>query len=182
MSGGVIITQLVTIPIGLAVGRYAPRLPRKPIFLVGFAVLPIRGLLYLLADSPAALLSLQVLDGIGAGVFGVMLTLMIGDLTRGSGHFSFALGIGAACVGLGAALSNLLAGTIAHVSGYSTAFLVLAAVAAAALILFAVAMPETRHPNPSREDVPPGARPAVATLPAAALPLTPAVPPAATLP
>nr|WP_296799903.1 MFS transporter [Variovorax sp.] len=103
-----------------------------------------RGLLYLLADSPAALLALQVLDGIGAGIFGVMLTLMIGDLTRGSGRFNFALGLGAACVGLGAALSNLLAGSIAHAAGYGTAFVVLAAIAAAALALFALAMPETR--------------------------------------
>lgn len=145
LSGGVIVTQLVTIPIGLAVGRWAPRLPRKPIFLVGFAVLPVRGLLYLLADSPTALMALQVLDGIGAGIFGVMLTLTVSDLTRGSGHFNFALGIGAACVGLGAALSNLLAGTVAHAAGYGTAFAVLAGIAAGALTLFAVAMPETRE-------------------------------------
>lgn len=144
LSAGVIVTQLVTIPIAMAVGRWAPRLARKPVFLVGFAVLPVRGLLYLLADSPAALLALQVLDGIGAGIFGVMLTLMIGDLTRGSGRFNFALGLGAACVGLGAALSNLLAGSIAHAAGYGTAFVVLAAIAAAALALFALAMPETR--------------------------------------
>jgi MFS family permease len=144
LSAGVIVTQLVTIPIAMAVGRWAPRLARKPVFLVGFAVLPVRGLLYLLADSPAALLALQVLDGIGAGIFGVMLTLMIGDLTRGSGHFNFALGLGAACVGLGAALSNLLAGSIAHAAGYGAAFVVLAAIAAAALALFALAMPETR--------------------------------------
>lgn len=144
LSAGVIVTQLVTIPIAMAVGRWAPRLARKPVFLVGFAVLPVRGLLYLLADSPAALLALQVLDGIGAGIFGVMLTLMIGDLTRGSGHFNFALGLGAACVGLGAALSNLLAGSIAHTAGYGSAFVVLAAIAAAALALFALAMPETR--------------------------------------
>ncbi|MDP9901335.1 MFS transporter [Variovorax ginsengisoli] len=145
LSGGVIVTQLVTIPIGLAVGRWAPKLPRKPIFLVGFAVLPVRGLLYLLADSPASLLALQVLDGIGAGVFGVMLTLMLSDLTRGSGHFNFALGIGAACVGLGGALSNLVAGTVAQSSGYDTAFLMLSGVAALALALFALGMPETRH-------------------------------------
>lgn len=147
MSAGVIVTQLVTIPIGLAVGRWAPRLARKPIFLVGFAVLPLRGLLYLLADSPAALLALQVLDGVGAGIFGVMLTLMISDLTRGSGHFNFALGIGAACVGLGAALSNLVAGTVANAAGYGTAFVLLAGIAAAALALFAIAMPETRRPG-----------------------------------
>lgn len=147
MSAGVVVTQLVTIPIGLAVGRWAPRLARKPIFLVGFAVLPLRGLLYLLADSPAALLALQVLDGVGAGIFGVMLTLMISDLTRGSGHFNFALGIGAACVGLGAALSNLVAGTVANAAGYGTAFVLLAGIAAAALALFAIAMPETRRPG-----------------------------------
>lgn len=154
LSGGVIVTQLVTIPIALAVGRWAPRLARKPIFLVGFAVLPVRGLLYLLADSPAALLSLQVLDGVGAGIFGVMLTLMIGDLTRGSGHFNFALGIGAACVGLGAALSNLVAGTVAHLAGYGTAFVMLAGVAACALTLFALAMPETRDRRRSMANAP----------------------------
>ena len=145
LSGGVIVTQLVTIPIGLAVGRWAPRLPRKPIFLVGFAVLPVRGLLYLLADSPTTLMALQMLDGIGAGIFGVMLTLTVSDLTRGSGHFNFALGLGAACVGLGAALSNLVAGTVAHSAGYGTAFAVLTGIAAGALTLFAVAMPETRE-------------------------------------
>ena len=163
LSGGVIVTQLVTIPIALAVGRWAPRLARKPIFLVGFAVLPVRGLLYLLADSPAALLSLQVLDGIGAGIFGVMLTLMIGDLTRGSGHFNFALGIGAACVGLGAALSNLVAGTVAHLAGYGTAFVLLAGIAACALMLFALAMPETRDRRRSM-----ASGPAAAALTAAA--------------
>jgi MFS family permease len=154
LSAGVIVTQLVTIPIALAVGRWAPRLARKPIFLAGFAVLPVRGLLYLLADSPAALLALQVLDGIGAGIFGVMLTLMIGDLTRGSGHFNFALGIGAACVGLGAALSNLVAGTVAHAAGYGTAFVLLAGIAACALMLFALAMPETRDRRGSMANTP----------------------------
>jgi len=165
LSGGVIVTQLVTIPIGLAVGRWAPRLPRKPIFLVGFAVLPVRGLLYLLADSPSALLALQLLDGIGAGIFGVMLTLTISDLTRGSGHFNFALGLGAACVGLGAALSNLVGGAVAHAAGYGTAFAVLAGLAAGALTLFAVGMPETRETRETRGQVPsPAGAPAASAL------------------
>lgn len=145
LSAAVIVTQLVTIPIGLAVGRWAPRLARKPIFLLAFAVLPVRGLLYLVVHSPAGLIALQVLDGIGAGVFGVMLTLMVSDLTRGSGRFNFALGISAVAVGAGAALSNLVAGTIAQASGYSASFVSLAGVAAVALVLFAFGMPETRH-------------------------------------
>jgi len=163
LSWGVIVTQLVTIPIGLAVGRWAPRLPRKPIFLAGFAVLPVRGLLYVLADSPAALLALQLLDGLGAGIFGVMLTLMISDLTRGSGHFNLALGLGATCVGLGAALSNLLGGSVAHAAGYGMAFSVLAGIAAAALALFALAMPETRGQGHS-----PAGKPAASALTSAA--------------
>lgn len=147
LSAGVVVTQLVTIPIGLAVGRWAPRLARKPIFLVAFAVLPLRGLLYLMVHSPAGLLALQVLDGIGAGVFGVMMTLMVSDLARGSGHFNLALGAGAVAVGSGAALSNLLAGQVAQAGGFHAGFLVLAGVAALALLLFSLAMPETRrHP------------------------------------
>lgn len=145
LSAGVVITQLVTIPIGLAVGRWAPRLSRKPLFLIAFGVLPLRGLLYLVVHSPTGLMALQVLDGIGAGIFGVMLTLMVSDLTRGSGHFNLALGLGAVAVGSGAALSNLVAGLVAQSAGFATSFLVLAGVAAAALALFALGMPETRH-------------------------------------
>jgi MFS family permease len=161
LSAGVIITQLVTIPIGLAVGRWAPRLSRKPIFLIAFAVLPVRGLLYLAVHSPAGLMALQVLDGVGAGVFGVMLTLVVSDLTRGSGHFNLALGFGAVAVGLGAALSNLVAGLVAQASGFSTSFVVLAGVAAAALALFALGMPETRRGHAASTDATP-AEPAVA--------------------
>jgi MFS family permease len=145
LSAAVIITQLVTIPIGLAVGRWAPRLARKPIFLLAFAVLPVRGLLYLVVQGPAGVIGLQVLDGIGAGVFGVMLTLMVSDMTRGSGRFNFALGISAVAVGSGAALSNLVAGTIAQAWGYAASFVALAGVAAMALALFAFGMPETRR-------------------------------------
>jgi len=145
LSAGVVVSQLVMIPIGVAVGRWAPRLPRKPIFLIGFAVLPGRGLLYLLADTPATMVALQLLDGIGAGVFGVMLTLMISDLTRGSGRFNLALGIGAVAVGVGAALSNLLAGAIVKAGGYALGFTALSAIATLALILFVLAMPETRR-------------------------------------
>jgi MFS family permease len=91
---------------------------------------------------------LQLLDGIGAGVFGVMQILMVGDLTRGSGHFNLGLGIVATAVGLGAACSNLLAGMVAKSAGYNSSFLTLSAIAALALLMFAAAMPETRRAAP----------------------------------
>ena len=51
---------------------------RKPIYLIAFAVLPLRGLLYTLSNNPYFLVAVQVLDGIGSGTFGVML-LVIAD-------------------------------------------------------------------------------------------------------
>jgi len=80
---------------------------------------------------------------------------MIGDLTRGSGHFNFALGIGATSVGSGAALSNLVDGTVAHLVGYGAAFLMLAGIATMELMLFALAMPETRDQRRSRANAAP---------------------------
>ncbi len=143
LSGSVIATQLISIPIGLALSRWAPGRARRPLFLTAFAVLALRGLLYLRVDHPLGLLALQLLDGAGACLFGIMLTLVIGDLTRGRGHFSLVLGLAGTCVGLGAAASNLLAGHLAHTAGPGTAFALLALVACAALLLFAARMPET---------------------------------------
>jgi predicted MFS family arabinose efflux permease len=149
MSASLVITQLMTMGIGLAVSRWAGGLPRKPIFLLAFLVLPLRAALYLLTDDPVPLVALQFLDGIGAGVFGVMQILVVGDLTRGSGHFNLGLGIVATAVGIGAAFSNLLAGAVAGSAGYNAGFVTLGAVSLAALLLFALAMPETR-PGPRR--------------------------------
>ena len=135
---------LGTMAIGAAVGRHAGNLPRKPVFLAAFLVLPVRALLYLGVSDPRALIALQLLDGIGAGVFAVMQTLVISDLTRGSGHFNLGLGILATALGSGAALSNLLAGLVVRHAGYAEGFATLAAIAVMALGLFWTAMPETR--------------------------------------
>jgi MFS family permease len=145
LSASLVITQLITIGVSLTVGHYAEQLPRKPIYLLAFLVLPLRALLYLGFDSPDALVGLQILDGIGTGVFTVMQTLVIGDLTRGSGHFNLGLGILATALGAGAAFSNLLAGLVVKYAGYAAGFGTLGVIACAALALFWIAMPETRR-------------------------------------
>jgi len=70
--------------------------------------------------------------------------LVIGDLTRGSGRFNLGQGVVGTAVGVGAACSNLLAGVVARSAGFNASFVTLAAIALCALLLFAVAMPETR--------------------------------------
>jgi len=107
------------------------------------AVLMLRGMLYPLSGNPYWLLSVQLLDGVGAGIFGALFPLVVADLTRGTGHFNISQGAIATAAGLGGALSTTAAGLIVVKAGYSAAFLFLAAVAGAGLIGFATMMPET---------------------------------------
>jgi len=148
MSACIIAAQLIMLPIAIAVGRNADRLGRKPILLIGFAVLPIRALLYTLSDQSWWLIAVQLLDGVGAGIFGAITPLVVADLMRGTGRFNVAQGAVATLQGIGASSSGLIAGVIVDQAGYTVAFLAAAAVAAVALAALAVFMPETAsHPH-----------------------------------
>jgi MFS family permease len=129
--------QTVMIPVALAAGRFAHSWGRKAVFLIGFAALPIRGALYTLTDNPYFLVGVQLMDGIGAAIFGVVSVLVIADLTRGTGRFNFTQGVGAS-------LSNGITGFIVQRAGFNAAFLFLAGVATFALGMFWVFMPETK--------------------------------------
>ena len=72
MSACIVAAQAVMLPIALLVGRTADTWGRKPLFLAGFAVLPIRAVLYTLSDNSFWLVGVQVLDGVGAGIFGAL--------------------------------------------------------------------------------------------------------------
>lgn len=139
----IIVAQLVMIPMALMVAKKGKAWGRKPIFLAAFIVLPFRGVLFTLSDDPYYVVAVQVLDGIGAGIFGAMFILVIADLTRGTGHFNLALGAATTIQGIGAALSPGLAGAVAVAASFHVALLVLAGIAVLALIVFVIGVPET---------------------------------------
>ena len=147
MSACIVAAQLVMLPIALLVGRTADTWGRKPLFLAGFAVLPIRAVLYTFSDNSFWLIGVQVLDGVGAGIFGALTPLVIADIMRGTGRYNLAQGAVATAQGIGASLSGLTAGVIVDHYGYSVTFLSLGAVAAVALIVFAIWMQETSEPG-----------------------------------
>ncbi|RMT77878.1 Major facilitator transporter [Pseudomonas savastanoi pv. nerii] len=151
-SACIVAAQLVMVPAALLVGMKADDWGRKPLLLAGFLILPIRGVLYTLSDDPYWLVAVQMLDGIGAGA---LFPLMVKDLTQGSGRFNVSLGALSTLFGLGAALSNGLAGFVVHAAGYSAAFLTLAGVAAAAFCLLLVAVPETLSRSNNEPDLKP---------------------------
>ena len=143
MSSCIIAAQFIMLPVALAVGHTADRIGRKPILLIGFAVLPVRAVLYTFSNSAPWLIGVQLLDGIGAGIFGAITPLVIADLMRGTGRYNLAQGAVATLQGVGASLSGLAAGVMVDHFGYTTAFLGLGAAACVALAALFFAMPET---------------------------------------
>jgi MFS family permease len=143
MSSCIIAAQLVMLPMALLVGRKADNWGRKPLFLLGFGILPIRAALYPLSDNSFWLIGVQLLDGIGAGIYGALTPLVVADIMRGTGRYNLALGAMATMQGIGASLSGLASGVIVDHFGYSAGFLTLGAAALVAFIVFAIAMPET---------------------------------------
>lgn len=142
-SACIVAAQLVMVPVALLVGAKADVWGRKPLLLAGFLILPLRGVLYTLSDDPYWLVAVQLLDGIGAGVFGALFPVVVKDLTQGTGHFNISLGALSTVFGLGAALSSSVAGIVVQEAGYIAAFLTLAVIAGVAFGLLLLAVPET---------------------------------------
>jgi MFS family permease len=141
----IIVPQAIVALASPSVGRKAQKWGRRPLLLLGFAALAIRGLLFATVSDPYLLVAAQVFDGVTAAVFSVMVPLIVADVAFGSGHFNLAQGIVGTAVGIGASLSTVLAGYVSDRFGGSVAFIGLAAVAATGLVLIWLAMPETRR-------------------------------------
>jgi predicted MFS family arabinose efflux permease len=144
MSACVVTTQLVITVLASWSGRKAGSWGRKPLLLIAFGALPVRAVLYTLTHHTVALVAIQILDGVGAGIFGVVSVLVIADLTQGTGRFNLTLGAISTAVGIGAALSQTIAGSIVHHFSFNIGFLFLGAVALAAFAILYFLMPETR--------------------------------------
>ncbi|WP_024518526.1 MFS transporter [Bradyrhizobium sp. Tv2a-2] len=141
----IIVPQALVALMSPTVGAKAQTWGRRPILLIGFAALTVRGLLFSLVHDPYLLVAVQVFDGITAAVFAVMVPLIVADVAFGTGHFNLAQGIVGTAVGIGASLSTALAGYISDKLGSSVAFMTLSAIGALGLVLIALLMPETRR-------------------------------------
>ncbi|MCE0742401.1 MFS transporter [Acetobacter sicerae] len=129
------------------IGRWAETIGRRPVMLLTFMALPLRGILLSCTSNPWLVVPFQMLDGISSASFGVMLPLVAADLTRRTGHFNLCMGLLGLAMGLGASFSTTLAGAVAdHSLRY--AFLLLSASGGFCLLLIVFLMKETR-----REDV-----------------------------
>jgi len=145
MSACIVAAQLVMVPFAILVGAKADHWGHKRFFLAALLILPIRGALYTLSDNPFWLVGVQLLDGIGAGIFGAIFPVIVADLMRNTGRFNVAQGAVITAQSIGAALSTTLAGFVVVGAGYSAAFITLGAVAAIGAAICVLAFPEMRQ-------------------------------------
>jgi MFS family permease len=143
----IVIPQLVVAACSPWVGRQAQAWGRKTMLLIGFAALPVRGVLLALVSDPYQLVAVQALDGVSAAALGVLVPLITADVTRGTGRFNLAQGLVGTAVGVGASISGVLIGYAADLFGSTAAFFIMAAAGAAGLAVVFTLMPETR-PSP----------------------------------
>jgi MFS family permease len=140
----IVLPQIIVAFASPSVGRLAELRGRRIVLMIGFCMLPLRGVLFATSANPTLVVAVQALDGIGAACFGIMVPLIVSDVAGRSGHFNLSLGFVGFAIGIGATLSTPAAGWLADHFGVRPAFFFLSAVGIAAVLLVSLAMPETR--------------------------------------
>jgi MFS family permease len=139
----IVVPQLIAAALAPSVGRLAASIGRRPILLAGFSVLPLRTLVLAFDRDPTSILLVQALDGVSGAALGVLVPLVLADISRGTGRFNLAQGMLACATGLGAAASTAAAGWLAARFGTGAAFAGLAGAAVLAFLAVLIAMEET---------------------------------------
>lgn len=143
----IVLPQLLVAYVSPFVGRLADHWGRRRVLALTFLALPLRGVLLASIGAATPLALVQLLDGVSAAGFGVMMPLMAADLTRGTQRFNLCMGLLGLAAGLGATVSTAVGGDIADRYGTVAALWALAAAGLASVLLIVTALPETR-PEP----------------------------------
>jgi len=144
----VVIAQGTMILVALWAARLARRRGYGILLWCALLALPLRGCIAGFWHSPWSILPVQMLDGVGAGILGVVTPGLAARLLNGTGHVNLGLGVIMTLQGIGASCSASYGGLVAHLLGYGPAFLALAAAPCVALgILLAAVrrLPRLHH-------------------------------------
>jgi MFS family permease len=144
MSALIVVPQVVVALLAPWVGRTAGTWGRRPLLLIGIGVVPIRSISFALTANPELLVLIQVLDGLSGATLGVLTTLVVGDIAKGTGRFNLAQGVVGTLSGVGASLSTSISGLVAEQFGPVAGFFSLTAVGLVAVALLWALMPETK--------------------------------------
>ena len=144
VATSIVAPQLIVALLSPWVGRKAEQWGRRPLLIVCFAALAIRGLLFAYLINPYLLMAAQLLDGVSGATLAVLVPLIIADVSRATGRFNLAQGAVGSAVGVGASISTTLAGYVSDRFDSQTAFLMMAGISLVGLAAAWFALPETR--------------------------------------
>jgi MFS family permease len=145
VAAAIVVPQLVAAMLSPRVGRFAQLHGRRIVLIAGFLAMSARAVLFACDGGPGLIIAFQTLDGISAAAMGVLVPLIVADITHHRGRFNLAMGIVGLFMGVGAALSTTLSGALADRFGNPATFALLALPGLLAALLAWRLLPETRH-------------------------------------
>jgi MFS transporter, DHA2 family, multidrug resistance protein len=125
---------------------------RKRMLLTGYAVFGAASALVLVADSPATVIALRALLGVGGAMIMPTTLSLIRTVFTDPAERATALAIWAAVSGIGAAVGPVVGGLLLEFFSWQAAFLVNVPLMVAALIAGLLILPEARSAQPGRWD------------------------------
>ncbi|QFY60341.1 MFS transporter [Rhizobium grahamii] len=130
------VSQLSMIGVALAAPFLINRWGLASAFVIALCALPIRGAIAGAFPSFTSIYPVQFLDGVGAGLIGIATPIAAERILSGTGRFNAGLAVVMTIQGIGASLSNVVAGWLTSLGGYGLAYWVHGGVAVLALLLF----------------------------------------------
>lgn len=141
----IVVAQVVMVAMSMLAIGWMRKHGHWFVLLLTFIALPVRCVVAAHLIKSWGVWPVQALDGIGAGLQSVAVPAMVASLLQGTGRVNAGQGAVMTMQGIGAALSPLLGGAIADVFGFRAAFLLLGAIAVAALVLWCGCARMLRH-------------------------------------
>jgi hypothetical protein len=130
------VSQLSMIAMALATPFLLRRFGLATVFIIALLSLPLRGLIAGSFSDFGVIYPVQILDGIGAGLIGIATPIAAERILSGTGRFNVGFAAVMTVQGIGASLSNVVAGWLTDLGGYSLAYFVHGGVAALAVAAF----------------------------------------------
>ena len=149
------VSQLAMIAVAASTPWLIRRFGLSAVFLVALAALPLRGLLAGSISDFWVVYPVQALDGIGAGLLGIVTPVAAERLLSGTGRFNVGFAAVMTVQGIGASLSNVVAGWLVTIGGYGLSHHVGGGVAIVALAIFILFRKEI-PPQPDTSATAPG--------------------------
>jgi len=131
-----VVAQIAMIGASLVAPRLGVRFGRRAVLGAALATVVLRAGLAAFSGALPVIAAIQLLEGLSMGLAGVAIPALVVGMMAGTGHAGAGLGAVMTAFGAGAALSPIVAGSVAQFAGFPAAFLTLGVMALGGLAIW----------------------------------------------